>query len=187
MPLAELTQLLNARYLPRYNTLLLGGFEEPFYLAPREGRPAQIQFTRDYFRSVLHELAHWCVAGEERRKRDDYGYWYAPDGRTQAQQEAFFKLEIKPQAIEWALSLVCGVKFDVSVDNLGNTVSGADEFRQAVRQQLSDYVHSAFPARAEALLQLIYDRRAGGDAGSVYAVLRARLSASMVDVQPFFG
>jgi elongation factor P hydroxylase len=175
MPLTGLTELLNERYLPDYHTILLGGFDEPFYLAPKQGRAAQIQFTRDYFRSALHELAHWCIAGEKRRKRDDFGYWYAPDGRTQEQQDAFFKLEIKPQAIEWALSLLCGVKFDVSVDNLGNAVSGAGEFKQAVYLQLCDYVHNAFPARAEALLQLIYECRMGGDAGTVYSYLRARL------------
>ncbi|MGR8933994.1 MAG: elongation factor P hydroxylase [Gammaproteobacteria bacterium] len=172
LSLTGLTQLLNAQFLADYNTVLRGGFEEPFYLAPRQGRPAEIRFTRDYYRSALHELAHWCVAGEARRNIDDFGYWYAPDGRTQEQQEAFFKVEVQPQAIEWALSLVCGVKFDVSVDNLSNSVSGADAFKQTVREQLAAHLNSAFPARTEALLQFIYDSRVGGQAGSVYRFLQ---------------
>lgn len=173
LPLTELTQLLNLQFLPHYHTLLRGGYEEPFYVAPAQDRPAEIQFTHDYYRSALHELAHWCVAGAERRKIDDYGYWYAPDGRTQQQQEEFFKVEVKPQAIEWALSLICGVKFDVSVDNLSNTVSGADAFKQAVREQLSVYLENAFPARTEALLQFIYGSRTGDHAGSVYRFLQS--------------
>ena len=139
MNLSDFTQLINQHYLNAYHTELIGGFFEPFYLPAQQNQPAQIQFTCDYFRSALHELAHWCVAGEERRKLEDYGYWYAPDGRTQQQQELFFSCEIVPQAFEWALSLACGIKFDVSVDNLNNTTSGADEFKQAVYEKLHSY------------------------------------------------
>jgi hypothetical protein len=159
MNLSDFICLINHHYLKQYHTELKGGFSEPFYQPAQQGELAQIQFTHDYFRSALHELAHWCVAGEERRKLPDYGYWYAPDGRTQAQQELFFKCEIVPQAFEWALSLTCGVKFDVSVDNLSNTTSGADEFKQAVREKLTGYLSDGFPARTESLLQLIYQAK----------------------------
>jgi elongation factor P hydroxylase len=159
MNLTELTLLINHHYLNHYHTVLIGGFSEPFYQPAQQQQPAQIQFTQDYFRSALHELAHWCVAGEERRKQADYGYWYAPDGRTQQQQELFFRCEIVPQAIEWALSLVCGVKFDVSVDNLNNTTSGAEDFKQAVRERLENDLETGFPARTEDLLELIYQTR----------------------------
>jgi elongation factor P hydroxylase len=159
MNLLDFVTLINQSYLEKYNTVLIGGFSEPFYLPAKNNQPAQIQFTHDYFRSALHELAHWCVAGEERRKLEDYGYWYAPDGRTQEQQEWFFTCEIVPQAFEWALSLACGVKFDVSVDNLNNATSGAPEFKQAVHERLLSYLQNDFPARTEALLQLIYQNR----------------------------
>lgn len=159
MNLSDFTQLINQDYLKSYNTVLIGGFSEPFYQPVQQNQPAQIQFTRDYFRSALHELAHWCVAGEERRKLADYGYWYAPDGRNQAQQTLFFKSEVVPQAFEWALCLVCGVKFDVSVDNLNAATSGVEDFKQAVYEKLQHYLHSGFPARTENLLQLIYQSR----------------------------
>ena len=47
---------------------------------------------------------HWCLAGTRRRQRVDYGYWYAPEGRDEAQQAAFFAVEAAPQALE---SLFC--------------------------------------------------------------------------------
>ena len=134
------------------DTCIIGGFDEPFYDAPKMGMPAQIQFVHDHFRSALHELAHWCVAGKTRRALDDYGYWYAPDGRTQAEQEAFFNAEVNPQAIECAFSEKCGVPFDVSVDNLNNQVKGVDLFRSLVQNQLHNYRQQGFPKRAAQIL-----------------------------------
>src|SRR5690606_17895265 len=82
----------------QFNTLLVGGKEEPFYRSSRNGEQAEIHYRHDYFRSALHEVAHWCVAGEARRQQDDYGYWYAPDGRNAGQQKAFEQVEVLPQA-----------------------------------------------------------------------------------------
>lgn len=174
MNLSDFILIINQHYLNAYNTLLIGGFSEPFYQAAKQNQPAQIQFTCDYFRSALHELAHWCVAGEERRKLDDYGYWYAPDGRNQEQQELFFACEVVPQAFEWALSLACSVKFDVSVDNLNTPTSGAEQFKQAVYEKLQSYLENGFPARTESLLQLIYQARTG-NTENLYSYLRSEL------------
>lgn len=154
MPLSTLLHII-APYLERYNILIIGGFDEPFYMAPKKGFPGQIQFTHDYIRSALHELAHWCVAGKKRRMQDDYGYWYAPDGRTQAQQEAFFKAEVKPQAIEWAFSDSCGIPFDVSVDNLNKQTHGIALFKIQVQTQLHIYRQRGFPKRTTDLLSLL--------------------------------
>jgi len=147
--------VLNDQYLDQYNTKLMGGFDEPFYKAANEGKPAEIQFSHDYIRSALHELAHWCVAGVERRKIDDYGYWYAADGRNQEQQNEFFKLEVKPQTIEWAFSIVCGVKFEASVDNLNNQVRGVILFQINLKTQLEQYITNGFPKRAQEIIDLI--------------------------------
>jgi len=152
--LNELVTLLNNNYLNHYNTRIVGGFDEPFYQTFVSGQPAQIQFSRDYIRSALHELAHWCVAGAERRKIDDYGYWYAEDGRTQQQQNEFFKVEVKPQAIEWAFSIVLGIKFEASVDNLGIQVKGVDEFNNNLKTQLHSYSTNGFPKRVKEILGL---------------------------------
>lgn len=159
MRLTEFIDFLNFNYLKRYNTVLTGGFEEPFYLPPRQGKPAEIRFTRDYYRSALHELAHWCIAGAARRQLADFGYWYVPDGRSQQQQDAFYRCEVKPQAVEWALSIVCGVRFEVSVDNINNPVTGDAQFRQAVRTQYQWYLDRGFPVRAGEILQMIHQTK----------------------------
>ena len=112
----QLVALFNRTFEASENTVLQGGANEPYY-AP--GQPNRIYFRADYARSALHEVAHWCVAGAQRRRFLDYGYWYRPDGRDEAQQAAFFAVEARPQAIEAAFCEVCGVDFSPSVDNVG--------------------------------------------------------------------
>ena len=153
--LSELLDLLNNNYLHQYTTRIIGGFDEPFYHTFREGQQAEIQFSHDYIRSALHELSHWCVAGVERRKLDDFGYWYAADGRNQQQQDEFFRVEVKPQAIEWAISIVAGVDFEASVDNLHNQVSGVKEFERNLHKRIQKYLNEGFPKRVEEILLII--------------------------------
>ena len=155
LTLPKLLNIINNKILNKYNTVLIGGFDEPFYKVFENGNRAEIQFTHDYIRSALHELSHWCVAGEVRRKIDDYGYWYAEDGRNQQQQDEFFKVEIKPQVIEWAFSIVCGVKFEASVDNLDNSVNGVDEFKQQLKHQLVKVLKSGFEPRVDSIIHVI--------------------------------
>ena len=75
MNLRTFTDLLNTPYLQTFNTILVGGCEEPFYEAAKSGQPASIRFTRDYIRSAMHELAHWCIAGNTRRRQDGTCQW----------------------------------------------------------------------------------------------------------------
>jgi elongation factor P hydroxylase len=143
---------LNRNVLAPFQTRLVGGFDEPFYCARGEDGWAGIRYTRDYERSALHELAHWCVAGPERRRQDDYGYWYAPDGRSREQQQLFFRVEVRPQAIEKHFCTALGIPFSVSVDNLGNpAIEGIGEFTRAVDQCYTTYVRQNLPARAAAI------------------------------------
>jgi len=174
--LSKFVNTINHSYLANYQTVLKGGFSEPFYRPAKNKQVAMIQFTQDYYRSALHELAHWCVAGIERRQQEDYGYWYAPDGRTQEQQQLFYQGEIKPQAIEWALSLVCDIDFEVSVDNLNNsTVEGANEFQVAVKAQLIQYIQQHFSTRTEILLTLIYQKNFSDLNKSLYTFLNQQI------------
>ncbi|QFT55637.1 elongation factor P hydroxylase [Microbulbifer sp. THAF38] len=122
------------------NTRLCGGFSEPYY------RPAgdqqdyhQVEFTLDYAASALHEVAHWCVAGEARRQLPDYGYWYAPDGRSAEQQAEFEKVEVKPQALEWIFARACGLRFRVSADNLESGLGPSNSFKEAIWRQVQRY------------------------------------------------
>jgi elongation factor P hydroxylase len=146
---------LNDTVLCHYRTRIIGGFSEPFYKAGSDDAFAEIRFTHDYERSALHELGHWCVAGEQRRQQDDYGYWYAPDGRSDAQQQQFFQVEVKPQAIEKLFCNALDIPFAVSVDNLGNpVVAGVSEFSRAV----DDYYNrlsSTLPDRAREIYQCL--------------------------------
>jgi elongation factor P hydroxylase len=137
-----------------YRTYLKGGGVEPVYIPPTEKEYGVIQYTQDYPRSALHELAHWCVAGSQRRQQEDYGYWYIPDGRNPTQQVAFYEVEVKPQALEFLFCEACDISFRVSVDNLeGLPGDGEKLFEQNVLQQVERYRKCGLPCRA----QLLYE------------------------------
>ena len=138
----------NLRFSVSEGTILVGGADEPYY-AP--GSPNIIYFREDFIRSALHEVAHWCVAGSTRRTLPDYGYWYAPDGRDEAQQTAFYGVEVKPQAVEKAFCMAVGIPFKVSVDNLSVSLSdpAIAEFAAAVEEQFEIMMIDGLPDRAE--------------------------------------
>ncbi|MCL4159214.1 UNVERIFIED_CONTAM: hypothetical protein GTU68_012974, partial [Idotea baltica] len=87
-------KVFNDTFSERYNTHLVGGFDEPFYKAHQGDGAALVCYRDDYASSALHEVAHWCIAGSERRKQDDFGYWYNPDGRNVEQQRNFEEVEV---------------------------------------------------------------------------------------------
>ncbi|NVO98940.1 elongation factor P hydroxylase [Photobacterium damselae subsp. damselae] len=149
----DLIKLFNRTFLNSLNTELLLGGDEPIYLPANEDRKHhQIIFARGYFASAMHELAHWCIAGPERRLLEDYGYWYEPDGRTEQIQAEFEKVEVKPQAVEWILSASCGFPFQVSCDNLsGSFEPDRVAFTLKVREQVDVYLQHGMPERAKIL------------------------------------
>ncbi len=87
---ARIVRTFNDTFLASHHTAMRGGAAEPLYLPAVGATPAQIVFTYDYPASALHEAAHWCLAGEQRRTQRDYGYWYVPGPRNAAQRAAFF-------------------------------------------------------------------------------------------------
>jgi len=133
-----------------YNTILVAGDDEPYYQpAMQESELNQVVFAHGFFASALHETAHWCIAGEARRKQFDYGYWYEPDGRDAAQQKSFEQVERKPQALEWLFSLCCGFGFQVSVDNLNGVEVDRAAFTKSVAEQLKQQLEAdSLPPRA---------------------------------------
>ncbi|MDO6747347.1 elongation factor P hydroxylase [Gilvimarinus sp. 1_MG-2023] len=131
----QLVTLFNRCFESTENTRLLGGATEPEYLPATSERGAQIHFTQDYFASALHEIAHWCVAGVARRELPDYGYWYAPDGRTPAQQAEFERVEVQPQALEWLFSVAANWRFRASADNLAMGLGPSEHFKDAIYQR----------------------------------------------------
>ncbi len=148
----DLEVLFKQCFYKDYQTLLIGGADEPFYNpATSKDEDHRLYYRADYFASALHEIAHWCIAGAQRRQKEDWGYWYYSDGRSPAQQRAFEAVEIKPQAVEWLLSVAAGATFRISSDNLlnGNNLIEEDgAFHKAVTAQVQRYRQTALPPRA---------------------------------------
>lgn len=164
---AVLEEIFAACFADEYRTVLERGGDEPLYLpsvAP-DTTPHRIVYRADYFASALHEVAHWCLAGAERRRREDYGYWYAPDGRDAAQQAAFERAEARPQALEWIFSDACGFDFHLSADNLDGGVGPSASFASAVARARSRFEDGGLPARAarfRAALRATFERGGSG-------------------------
>ncbi len=146
----DLILLFNNLFRQSENTILEGGAEEPVYLPQDAASPFhRIIFTRDYFASALHEIAHWCIASTARRQQIDYGYWYYPEGRNQQQQELFEQAEVKPQALECIFSQAAGSRFIVSQDNfLTGHISSGLSFDEKVAVQAEHYITHGMPERA---------------------------------------
>ncbi|KLV06032.1 elongation factor P hydroxylase [Photobacterium aquae] len=153
----DLMAIFNGCFLASFNTELVLGGDEPIYLpADAEHPHHRVVFARGYFASALHEIAHWCIAGAERRLLEDYGYWYEPDGRSEQVQAEFEKVEVKPQAVEWILAASCGFRFQVSCDNLsGSCQPDRVGFTNKVREQVLRYLAEGMPQRAKILSDVL--------------------------------
>jgi hypothetical protein len=114
---AQIAAIFDRQFADRHRTVMVGGAVEPLYLPSRGIDPALVVFTRDYPASALHEAAHWCLAGADRRQRRDYGYWYVPGPRDPERRRAFFAAELDVQALEAVFASAAGVKFVVSADD----------------------------------------------------------------------
>ena len=153
---APLIVLFDRCFAGPFNTRLERGGDEPVYLpASADCMSHRVIFAHGFFSSALHEIAHWCLAGELRRQQVDYGYWYAPDGRSAQQQQDFEVVEVKPQALEWILSKSCGHRFKVSADNLSGEATDPQAFKLAVYKQVENYSRQGLPARSETLRQAL--------------------------------
>ncbi|ALF59262.1 elongation factor P hydroxylase [Psychrobacter urativorans] len=142
----------------RHNVQLVRGEHEPEYFPECHSKPARIEFAHGFFASALHEISHWCIAGSKRRQLADFGYWYAPDGRSAAQQQAFERVEIKPQALECLFTLACRRQFQISQDNLfANFDTSTSTFATDVYQQAAHYIAQPhqLPRDAQTLLQAL--------------------------------
>jgi len=151
---ADLETVFRDCFLAEYRTVLVGGGAEPLYVpSPDPARePHRVVYREDYFASALHEIAHWCLAGADRRKLEDYGYWYRPDGRDAAQQAEFEAAEARPQALEWIFTDACEIPFHLSADNLAGALGPTDRFEQVVRRAKAAFLDGGLPPRAERFL-----------------------------------
>ncbi|MGB1237142.1 MAG: elongation factor P hydroxylase [Pseudomonadales bacterium] len=96
---------------------ICGDADEPFYRAPQAGEKAVLYFRSNYPRSLLHEMSHYCLAGDRRRQLDDFDYWYTPCGRSADEQLAFERVEARPQGLEKRFCELAGLTFSPSLDD----------------------------------------------------------------------
>ena len=153
----QLTCLFNHEFAGSDTTELIGGAAEPYY---EPGSPHRIYFRADYVRSALHEVAHWCVAGRRRRRLADYGYWYSPDGRDANQQQAFFAVEARPQAVERCFCEAIGIAFSPSVDNVGAQIEPQQlrHFEARIQEWCDQFAQSELPSRAARFVTALRSR-----------------------------
>ena len=155
----QLINLFNGLFADRFNTRLESGGEEPVYLpADDQCDHCRLVFRSDYVSSALHEISHWCIAGERRRQVVDFGYWYNPDGRTEVQQRTFEQMEVKPQALEWIFSVAAGHTFNISADNLSAGTGASEGFVRSVIDQARVWCVSPMPGRASAFAKALSER-----------------------------
>ena len=150
--LAKLVEdTFNRSFQDSHNTVLVNKGKEPIYLpCDHENQHNRIIFAHGFWSSALHEVSHWCVAGEKRRRLLDYGYWYQPDGRDDQTQAEFEKVEVKPQALEWIFTKSLGQQFFLSTDNLsGGGASDMTGFKIKIRDQVKRYLSEGLPLRAK--------------------------------------
>lgn len=155
----HLIDIFDTTFFEQYQTRLIKGDDEPIYLpADAEHDCHRIIFAHGYYASALHEIAHWCVAGPERRLKEDFGYWYEPDGRDEQTQAEFEKVEIRPQAYEWILSQSAGFRFQVSCDNLhGKFEPDRLGFTGKVHAEVLKILQTGLPKRVEMLSNALRD------------------------------
>nr|WP_299240761.1 elongation factor P hydroxylase [uncultured Halomonas sp.] len=147
----DLIALFDGVFRDTYRTCLVRGEDEPLYLpADSDQGCHRIIFAHGFFASALHEVSHWCIAGARRRTLEDYGYWYLPDGRDQAQQRTFESVEVAPQALELLFTHASGRRFEVSIDNLNGEAVDRHAFRSRVEARAEQYRIKGLPWRAEA-------------------------------------
>ena len=154
----DLIQLFDSTFFDSFNTRLIKGGDEPLYLPVNaDCEYHQIIFARGFYASALHEIAHWCIAGEKRRLKGDFGYWYIPDGRNEKQQQKFEQVEVCPQAVEWAFNVAANKPFNVSADNLEGVPVDRHAFQAKVYKQVLVYLSKGFPVRAQQFIEVLAD------------------------------
>ena len=154
----DLVRLFNQAFSITENTRLVKGLEEPIYLPAADGVAyARIVFAHGFFASAMHEIAHWCVAGKERRKLADFGYWYKPDGRTNEEQALFEQVEVVPQAFEWILSMAAGYRFSISADNLIGENRDDRAFKRSVLKEVERRFETGLPDRLSVFVGVLQE------------------------------
>jgi len=158
----EIAACFDACFAQAQSTLLVGGLDEPLYLPGARGRLARLYYREDFAASALHEAAHWCIAGRQRRERTDFGYAYVPPPRSERQQASFFAAELKAQSLESVFADAADVTFRPSADNLQARTRDFMAQVQQARPAVINWLRTSPDARAREFLSRL---RGSGGAG----------------------
>ena len=158
----EIAACFNRVFYPAYGTQMRGGAEEPLYVPAADGEPARVYYREDFAASALHEAAHWCIAGRQRRALADFGYSYQPPPRSEAAQQRFFALELRTQALESLFAAAAGVPFQPSADNLQADLSGFIEQLRVAQPEVSCWVRGSADPRARQFIHALERWRGAG-------------------------
>jgi len=145
----ELVAVWNELFSCAHRTVAELGGAEPLYLPPTAQARGRIVCNRDYPASVLHELAHWCIAAPWRRALVDYGYAYIAPPRDADAQRRFFAAEERNQAIESLFAAAAGLEFRVSCDDVGADLDAAPAFAARVASRAARFERDGLPPRAQ--------------------------------------
>lgn len=144
-----------------FDVRMRGGFEEPVYLPA--GHPdlldattAEVRFSHDYAASALHEAAHWCIAGVERRALVDYGYEYLAPPRDARVKARFFDLEARTQALECLFARAAGLPFRPSLDDLTATSADLGHFATRIEAACRKLRSTGLPRRAARFVDALH-------------------------------
>jgi len=145
----------NACFSKRYLVFMVGGAEEPIYIPGDSASLASLGYREDFASSALHEAAHWCIAGLGRRRQIDFGYDYSPPPRTVKEQQKFFELEERVQALEWIFSDAACIDFHASADNLEVGTGYFQERLVATKDSLLAWIEDISDSRARTFCEYL--------------------------------
>ncbi len=153
---ASISACFNACFAETYNTVLVGGADEPLYVPHHEAcGQAKLFYREDFAASALHETAHWCIAGTQRRTLLDFGYSYQPPPRPQQEQDAFFRLELRVQSLESLFAQAAGIRFQPSADNLQADIASFSVQIEKARAEVERWMWSSADDRARTFFQAL--------------------------------
>lgn len=150
----ELATLFNTIFEASHQTVVIGTEDEPHYLPKGDGRLHHyIFYTQDSYTSLMHEVAHWCRAGLQRRQLPDYGYWYQAENRPPHAQQLYVQSESKTQALEWIFCVAAGLRLQIIPENQPHSFEPSLEFKRSIYDATLNYLRLGLSDRSDRFKQ----------------------------------
>ncbi len=151
----QLAWQFNRTFNRSHRVLCLGAAQDPSYDPGTPGGYAILRYRQDFAASVLHEVAHWCLASGEQRQLVDLGLHYIPPPRCSQAREVFFKSELPVQALESVFAAAAGLMFQVSADDLSCPAQELVQFAEDVACCANNTPQAEWPDVAREYLDVL--------------------------------